>query len=60
MVTRLPPVRHGVRILEKGKSFSEVNSAYNAMRSGVISRGLKRPGCDVDHSNPSVAEIKDE
>ena len=59
-MTRLPPARYGVRIPVKAKDFSEVNSAYYSMRPGVISPGLKRPGCNVDHSNPSVAEVKNE
>jgi hypothetical protein len=59
-VTRLPPARYGVRIPVKAKDFPEVNSAYCSMRSGVISRGLKRSACDVDHSNSSVAEVKNE
>jgi hypothetical protein len=59
-VTRLPPARYGVRIPVKAREFSEVNSAYYSMRPGVMCRGLKRPGCDVDHSNPFIAEVKNE
>jgi hypothetical protein len=30
------------------------------MATGVVSLGVKRPGCEVDHSPPSNYEVKNE
>ena len=59
----------GVRILAEGENFfllqnvrtgSGIHSAFHLTGTGFLSPRLKRPGRDVDHSNPSSADVKNE
>ena len=68
IVTRLRAERSGVRIPAKinfsipliAYNESAANPASCSMGTGFLSRGLKRPRRDVDHSLPSNTEVKNE
>jgi len=66
-VTRLRAERSGIRIRSRIGDFylllnvqtgPMANTASYSMDSGVLSPGIKRPGRDIDHSPPFIAEIK--
>jgi hypothetical protein len=53
----------GVKFLAGARDFSRLHSvktgsgAHPAFHLGALSRGVKQPGCEADHSPPSSAEV---
>jgi hypothetical protein len=55
---RFPTGAGNFSVHHRVQTGSGAHTAYCPMGTGVLSPGVKRPGCETGHSPPSSAEVK--
>jgi hypothetical protein len=51
--------RWGARYFTPVQTGSGAHTSYCTMGTEFVSRGVKQPGCGVDHPNPAITEVKE-